>query len=331
MLEHLSEREGRRAIANICGNAGDVLFSSTPDDVTEPTHVNVRPSLVVDRALRRARLRSSTWTSTPGSSRRRRCGFEQVALGASCSTRCSLSATRSSDSSQLSRGEGGAVFRPRSRELSGQRDRLQGDLAAVQRGAEALRHELTARRLELTALRQEGEQLRQAIGAQGRPHRGLPQRRRTSSRAFAKQRRQATPHRGSPAERADKDAFIAGLQRTALSKDDLITGLNSTCSRPSAPSAGSCSNACVASAIGCCQAIPGGVIVYRRIRRPSEVLLDEEPDARLPQDEEQGAPEGQCQRVLVKALPRVYPARTRTCGTRPGCGVAGSGGRTSRG
>lgn len=43
VLEHLGEEDGRTAIANICRSAEDVLFSSTPDDFTEPTHVNVRP------------------------------------------------------------------------------------------------------------------------------------------------------------------------------------------------------------------------------------------------------------------------------------------------
>src|SRR5262245_46585589 len=43
VLEHMDEADGRRAIANICAAAADVLFSSTPDDFTEPTHVNVRP------------------------------------------------------------------------------------------------------------------------------------------------------------------------------------------------------------------------------------------------------------------------------------------------
>lgn len=43
VLEHMSEEEGRHAIANICKSTNDVLFSSSPDDLTEPTHVNVRP------------------------------------------------------------------------------------------------------------------------------------------------------------------------------------------------------------------------------------------------------------------------------------------------
>ena len=43
VLEHMTEGDGRAAIANICAAAGDLLFSSTPDDFDEPTHVNVRP------------------------------------------------------------------------------------------------------------------------------------------------------------------------------------------------------------------------------------------------------------------------------------------------
>src|SRR5262249_33632275 len=43
VVEHMTDEDGRRAIANICRSAGDVLFSSAPDDFTEPTHINVRP------------------------------------------------------------------------------------------------------------------------------------------------------------------------------------------------------------------------------------------------------------------------------------------------
>jgi GT2 family glycosyltransferase len=43
VLEHLTEEEGRQALANIRRSSGDVLFSSTPDDFEEPTHVTVRP------------------------------------------------------------------------------------------------------------------------------------------------------------------------------------------------------------------------------------------------------------------------------------------------
>lgn len=42
VLEHLYEDEGRQAIRNICRLTDKVLFTSTPDDFTEPTHVNVQ-------------------------------------------------------------------------------------------------------------------------------------------------------------------------------------------------------------------------------------------------------------------------------------------------
>lgn len=42
VLEHLYEDEGKRAIRNLCKLADQVLFSSTPDDFTERTHVNVQ-------------------------------------------------------------------------------------------------------------------------------------------------------------------------------------------------------------------------------------------------------------------------------------------------
>jgi hypothetical protein len=43
VLEHLSEADGRLAISRLCKCTKDILFSSTPDDFTEPTHINVRP------------------------------------------------------------------------------------------------------------------------------------------------------------------------------------------------------------------------------------------------------------------------------------------------
>lgn len=43
VLEHLTSAECDQAIANICQSADDVLFSSTPDDFREATHINVRP------------------------------------------------------------------------------------------------------------------------------------------------------------------------------------------------------------------------------------------------------------------------------------------------
>lgn len=42
VLEHMPAEDAHRAIANIASHTDDVLFSSTPFDYKEPTHVNVR-------------------------------------------------------------------------------------------------------------------------------------------------------------------------------------------------------------------------------------------------------------------------------------------------
>src|SRR4051812_49556051 len=42
VLEHMTPEEADRAIANFAAHADEVLFSSTPFDYREPTHVNVR-------------------------------------------------------------------------------------------------------------------------------------------------------------------------------------------------------------------------------------------------------------------------------------------------
>lgn len=43
VLEHLPPAEAPAAIAWLCGLADDILFSSTPSDHAEPTHLNVQP------------------------------------------------------------------------------------------------------------------------------------------------------------------------------------------------------------------------------------------------------------------------------------------------
>lgn len=43
VLEHMPSAEGERAIANLCAHTDDVLFSSSPRDFAEATHVNVQP------------------------------------------------------------------------------------------------------------------------------------------------------------------------------------------------------------------------------------------------------------------------------------------------
>ena len=43
VLEHMPTRDAEAAIANFCRHTDDVLFSSSPSDYKEPTHVNVHP------------------------------------------------------------------------------------------------------------------------------------------------------------------------------------------------------------------------------------------------------------------------------------------------
>jgi 2-polyprenyl-3-methyl-5-hydroxy-6-metoxy-1,4-benzoquinol methylase len=43
VVEHLPSRLGREAIENLARHTDRILFSSTPDDFDEPTHVNVQP------------------------------------------------------------------------------------------------------------------------------------------------------------------------------------------------------------------------------------------------------------------------------------------------
>jgi len=44
VAEHLPASDAPALIANLCQHAPLVLFSSTPDDTAEPTHLNVRPA-----------------------------------------------------------------------------------------------------------------------------------------------------------------------------------------------------------------------------------------------------------------------------------------------
>ncbi len=186
VLEHLGEEDGRTAIANICRNAEDVLFSSTPDDFKEPTHVNVRPcSWWVERFAEHGFRLDTDFDAgfIAAHAMRFRAG---PAAGSPLDP---LLAQRHGLLRQL------AALHIDNATLGARRDRLESDLAAVQRGAEAVRR-------EVTALRQEGNQLRQAIEA------------RDGSLAQLGTLRDAL------------QAEVAGLQRTGGEKDELIAGLN---------------------------------------------------------------------------------------------------------
>ncbi len=52
VVEHLTDQDGRACIKHLTEKAGAVLFSSSPTDFTEPTHINVRPILYWARIFR---------------------------------------------------------------------------------------------------------------------------------------------------------------------------------------------------------------------------------------------------------------------------------------
>ncbi len=43
VLEHLPEKDAEKAVENLCRHSDDIIFSSTPSDFKETTHVNVQP------------------------------------------------------------------------------------------------------------------------------------------------------------------------------------------------------------------------------------------------------------------------------------------------
>ena len=43
VLEHLPPDEAQKAVENLCHHSDDILFSSTPSEFKEPTHINVQP------------------------------------------------------------------------------------------------------------------------------------------------------------------------------------------------------------------------------------------------------------------------------------------------
>jgi GT2 family glycosyltransferase/SAM-dependent methyltransferase len=61
VLEHLSDEEGRAAVRNMTAVSDQVLFSSTPADFSEPTHINVRPVIYWLKLFR-----DSSFAADPG-------------------------------------------------------------------------------------------------------------------------------------------------------------------------------------------------------------------------------------------------------------------------
>ena len=67
VLEHLDEATGREALANLARHSDDILFSSSPDDLEEETHANVRPTEYwAERFLEQGLLRDPEWEPSGG-------------------------------------------------------------------------------------------------------------------------------------------------------------------------------------------------------------------------------------------------------------------------
>ena len=201
VLEHLGEADGRQAIANICVAADDVLFSSTPDDFEEPTHVNVRPaSWWIERFAERGFALDVDFDAAfvaPHAVRLRGGTSADAALDDLLGHRYRLHREieglrhETTGKTQII-GELQRIVAV----LQKRQARLSSDLAAVQRGAQAVRNDLQAMRAERAAA--------------------------TSQELSARDRLVANLSALVEA----KDAELASFRRNAEDKDKLIAGLN---------------------------------------------------------------------------------------------------------
>ena len=85
VLEHVEGDEAERAIAALSAATDTILFSSTPSDFDEPTHVNVRPPLAWIRAFARHGFRvdlrfDATFLSPQAMLLRRAERYDEVAI-----------------------------------------------------------------------------------------------------------------------------------------------------------------------------------------------------------------------------------------------------------
>ena len=263
VLEHLNEADGRAAIANICRSAEDVLFSSTPGDFKEPTHVNVRPSswwierfaehgfhLDVDFdagfiAAHALRFRAGPTAGSPIDPLLVQRHDLLRQLAALHIDNAALGTLRDGLQAEAT------TLRDANAALGARRDRLESDVAALGTLRDALQAEVAtlrdanaalgarrdrletdlaavqrgaaAVRHELAELRQEGDRLREAIEARD----GLIV--RLEAFRDALQAEVATRDElisGLETLRDALQAEVASLQRSGAEKDELIAGFN---------------------------------------------------------------------------------------------------------
>jgi glycosyltransferase involved in cell wall biosynthesis/SAM-dependent methyltransferase len=221
VLEHLTEIRGRQAIANICRGTSDVLFSSTPDDFAEPTHINVRAqswwiALFRENGFQLDLDYDAGFVSAQAM-RFRRIPPPGTTLDAALAQRYELFRTLHGLRAEAqTREEAITGLRSAVAQLEARGSRLQSDLAAVQRGAEALRRELSARRLDITSLQATQSGLRSDLDAKDQ----------TIARLSAQLDELRDSGRVKERLIGELEARALTLHHSGVAKDNLIAALN---------------------------------------------------------------------------------------------------------
>jgi 2-polyprenyl-3-methyl-5-hydroxy-6-metoxy-1,4-benzoquinol methylase len=196
VLEHLDEADGRRAIANICSATRDILFSSTPDDLDEPTHVSVRPrSWWIERFAERDAQLCAEFDAgfIAAHALRFRVGPPtESPIDALLAERARLSTEMAKRDAQIA-------------DAGAERDALSRDLTAARRELDAAVREARAAQREIQRLRDTEASLRDEV---------------TSLRDELAARDTAL------ADKAEVARELADLLQNAEDKDQLIAGLN---------------------------------------------------------------------------------------------------------
>src|SRR5262245_41460203 len=219
VLEHLTEEEGRSAIANICRSTNDVLFSSTPDDVIEPTHTNVRPrSWWIERFAEQSfdlDVGFDVYFVAAHAMRFRRKPIREGPMDSLLTQRHALLRQLASLQFEIA-------------QLKVTRDRLQTDLGAIQLGADAVRRELAARQLDVEALRDASQAKDGVIGTLEAQKAELEVVAEAHERAIEELRHELAEAQHdlagtrSVAEGLQHDVSV--LQQSTKDKDELIAG-----------------------------------------------------------------------------------------------------------
>jgi SAM-dependent methyltransferase len=143
VLEHLAPAEAERALDNLTASTGDVLFSSTPSDFMEPSHVNVRPpGYWAEAFARRGFIRDLAFDAsfiTPWAARYRRSAEPLARVVAAYETRM-WELTQELDARRKLDADHRALLAAN----TSARDLMEGELEAAQEADARLQRELAA-------------------------------------------------------------------------------------------------------------------------------------------------------------------------------------------